>query len=102
MCAASIWNRVVSYPVADTALMAKILSRAVTEKEIFVPGLAARPLLARTAIGAPVVKFHKRAHNPLRVAAGFDETEVQIPSLGKRRLRPVFGYPFVAYCTSVV
>jgi transposase len=40
---------------------------------------------------ATVVKFQKRAHNPLLVAAGFHETNVAIPWLGGRRLRLVFG-----------
>jgi hypothetical protein len=38
-----------------------------------------------------VVKFQKRAHNPLLIAAGFDETDVVIPWLGGKRLRLVFG-----------
>lgn len=38
-----------------------------------------------------VVRFQKRAHNPLLVAAGFDKTEVRIPWLGRRRLTLVFG-----------
>jgi hypothetical protein len=38
-----------------------------------------------------VVKFQKRAHNPLLIAAGFDRTDVVIPWLGARRLRLVFG-----------
>src|SRR3954447_10511810 len=38
-----------------------------------------------------VVKFQKRAHNPLLVAAGFDKTDVVIPWLGGKRLRLVFG-----------
>jgi hypothetical protein len=38
-----------------------------------------------------VVKFQKRAHNPLLVAAGFDKTDVVIPWLGRKRLRLVFG-----------
>jgi hypothetical protein len=38
-----------------------------------------------------VVKFQKRAHNPLLIAAGFDRTDVVIPWLGGRRLRLVFG-----------
>jgi hypothetical protein len=37
------------------------------------------------------VKFQKRAHNPLLVAAGFDKTDVVIPWLGRKRLRLVFG-----------
>src|SRR5262249_19862419 len=38
-----------------------------------------------------VVKFQKRAHNPLLIAAGFDKTDVVIPWLGGKRLRLVFG-----------
>ena len=38
-----------------------------------------------------VVRFQKRAHNPLLVAAGFDTTETVIPWLGGKRLRFVFG-----------
>jgi hypothetical protein len=38
-----------------------------------------------------VVKFQKRAHNPLLIAAGFDKTDVVIPWLGRKRLRLVFG-----------
>jgi hypothetical protein len=38
-----------------------------------------------------VVRFQKRAHNPLLVAAGFDTTDVAIPWLGGKRLRLVFG-----------
>src|SRR5216683_4136000 len=37
------------------------------------------------------VRFHKRAHNPYLIAAGFDRTEEVIPWLGRRRLRLVFG-----------
>jgi transposase len=37
------------------------------------------------------VRFHKRAHNPYLLAAGFDETNQTIPWLGKKRLRLVFG-----------
>jgi hypothetical protein len=37
------------------------------------------------------VQFQKRAHNPLLVAAGFDNTDVQIPWLGNKRLRFTFG-----------
>jgi hypothetical protein len=37
------------------------------------------------------VRFQKRAHNPLLIAAGFDKTDVVIPWLGRRRLRLVFG-----------
>jgi hypothetical protein len=38
-----------------------------------------------------VVRFHKRAHNPLLVAAGFDTTDVRVPWLGNRRLQFQFG-----------
>lgn len=38
-----------------------------------------------------VVQFQKRAHNPLLVAAGFDQTDIPIPWLGRRRLRFIFG-----------
>jgi hypothetical protein len=38
-----------------------------------------------------VVRFQKRAHNPLLIAAGFDRTDEVIPWLGKKRLRLVFG-----------
>jgi transposase len=37
------------------------------------------------------VRFHKRAHNPYLLAAGFDQTDLIIPWLGKKRLRLVFG-----------
>jgi transposase len=40
---------------------------------------------------AIVVRFQRRAHNPLLVAAGFDQTNVAIPWLGRKRLRLVFG-----------
>jgi hypothetical protein len=48
---------------------------------------------ATVAIGeeAITVRFQRRAHNPLLVAAGFDQTNVAIPWLGGRRLRLVFG-----------
>jgi hypothetical protein len=38
-----------------------------------------------------VVRYHKRAHNPLLIAAGFAATEAAIPWLGGKRLRLVFG-----------
>jgi Transposase DDE domain len=38
-----------------------------------------------------VVRYQKRAHNPLLVAAGFDTTEAVIPWLGGKRLQLVFG-----------
>jgi hypothetical protein len=37
------------------------------------------------------VRFQKRAHNPLLLAAGFAETDVPIPWLGGKRLRVRFG-----------
>jgi hypothetical protein len=37
------------------------------------------------------VRFQKRAHNPLLLAAGFDKTEVPVPWLGNKRLRLFFG-----------
>ena len=37
------------------------------------------------------VRFQRRAHNPLLLAAGFDQTNVAIPWLHKKRLRFVFG-----------
>jgi hypothetical protein len=40
---------------------------------------------------AIVVKFQRRAHNPLLLAAGFAKTHVAIPWLGGKQLRLVFG-----------
>jgi hypothetical protein len=37
------------------------------------------------------VRFQKRAHNPLLVAAGFEKTNVRIPWLGNRPVRLIFG-----------
>jgi hypothetical protein len=37
------------------------------------------------------VRFQRRAHNPLLLAAGFDQTDVAIPWLNKKRLRFIFG-----------
>jgi hypothetical protein len=37
------------------------------------------------------VRFQKRAHNPLLLAAGFDKKDVRIPWLNNKRLRLVFG-----------
>jgi len=37
------------------------------------------------------VRFQKRAHNPLLVAADFDKTDVKVPWLGNKRLRLTFG-----------
>ncbi len=41
--------------------------------------------------GEIVVRFQKRAHNPLLLAAGFDQTDDVVPWLGRKRLRLVFG-----------
>ena len=41
--------------------------------------------------GEVQVRFQRRAHNPLLLAAGFDQTDVAIPWLHKKRLRFVFG-----------
>jgi hypothetical protein len=38
-----------------------------------------------------VVRFQRRAHNPLLLAAGFADTDVAIPWLGKKRLRIELG-----------
>jgi hypothetical protein len=38
-----------------------------------------------------VVHFHKRAHNPFLLAAGFDNTDVKVPWLGGKRLQFIFG-----------
>jgi transposase len=37
------------------------------------------------------VRFQKRAHNPLLLAAGFDELEPRVSWLGGKRLRLIFG-----------
>jgi hypothetical protein len=37
------------------------------------------------------VRFQKRAHNPLLVAAGLDKTDVRIPWLGNKRIHFLFG-----------
>ena len=37
-----------------------------------------------------LVRFHKRAHNPLLIAAGFAETNVPVPWLGGKTLRLLF------------
>ncbi len=38
-----------------------------------------------------LVRFQKRAHNPLLIAAGFHETDIRVPWLGGRRLQLIFG-----------
>ena len=40
---------------------------------------------------ALLVAFQKRAHNPLLLAAGFDQTDTPIPWLAGKRLRFAFG-----------
>jgi hypothetical protein len=47
---------------------------------------------ARITIGKSniVVKFQKRAHNPLLIAAGLDEVDIPIPWLGRKRLQFLF------------
>jgi len=37
------------------------------------------------------VRFQKRAHNPLLLAAGFDKMDTAVPWLGNKRLRLAFG-----------
>jgi hypothetical protein len=37
------------------------------------------------------VRFQRRAHNPLLIAAGFDQTNVAVPWLGRKQLRLVLG-----------
>jgi hypothetical protein len=43
------------------------------------------------APGQIVVRFQKRAHNPLLLSAGFGRTETRIPWLERKRLKLVFG-----------
>ena len=38
-----------------------------------------------------LVRFQKRAHNPLLIAADFDKIDIPIPWLGQKRLRLIFG-----------
>ena len=38
-----------------------------------------------------LVRYQKRAHNPLLIAAGYNTTETHIPWLGRKRLQLVFG-----------
>lgn len=37
------------------------------------------------------VRFQKRAHNPLLIAAGFQQSDVRVPWLGGKRLQLIFG-----------
>jgi hypothetical protein len=41
--------------------------------------------------GEVLIYFQKRAHNPLLVAGGFQETDLRVPWLGGKRLQFVFG-----------
>jgi hypothetical protein len=38
-----------------------------------------------------LVRYQKRAHNPLLIAAGYDTTETRIPWLKRKRLQLAFG-----------
>ncbi len=38
-----------------------------------------------------LVRFQKRAHNPLLIAADFHETDIRVPWLGGKRLQLIFG-----------
>jgi transposase len=38
-----------------------------------------------------LVRFQKRAHNPLLLAAGFDKVDIRVPWLKEKRFRFVFG-----------
>jgi hypothetical protein len=38
-----------------------------------------------------LIRFQKRAHNPLLLAARFDQTDSKVPWLGSKRLRLQFG-----------
>ena len=38
-----------------------------------------------------LVKFQKRAHTPLLIAAGFDEIDTKVPRLAKKGLRFMLG-----------
>ena len=40
---------------------------------------------------ALTVQFQKRAHNPLLIGAGFEDTDIRIPWLGNKRLQFQFG-----------
>jgi hypothetical protein len=43
--------------------------------------------------GEIVVRFQRRAHNPLLIAAGLDKTNIAIPWLAGKRLKLVLGQP---------
>jgi len=38
-----------------------------------------------------LVRFQKRAHNPLLIAAGFDKTLAHVPWLKEKKIHFVFG-----------
>jgi len=63
---------------------------AVKSRHLFQDLIDATAEITLTA-GHVVVRFQKRAHNPLLLAAGFDRTDLVIPWLGGKRLRLVFG-----------
>ncbi len=48
---------------------------------------------AHVSIGSRqiLVRFQKRAHNPLLLAAGFGETDLRVPWFGRKRLTLAFG-----------
>jgi transposase len=48
---------------------------------------------ATVTIGAQeiTVRYQKRAHNPLLIAAGFDQIDTAVPWLGDKKLRFIFG-----------
>jgi hypothetical protein len=42
-----------------------------------------------------IVRYQKRVHNPLLIAAGFANTDVSVPWMDGKRLRLVFGLTVV-------
>ena len=54
----------------------------------FINAVAAHVMITEREI---VVRFQKRAHNPLLMAAGFGKTDLPVPWLGNKRLQLVFG-----------
>src|SRR5436305_7930453 len=61
----------------------------VKSRHLFLDLINATAEITITA-GQVVVKFQKRAHNPLLIAAGFDRTDLGIPWLGGKRSRLLF------------
>lgn len=45
------------------------------------------------------VRFQKRAHNPLLLAAGFDQSDLPVSWLDGKRLRPAFGWSLARQVT---